>query len=95
MATPQFGQAFTDELRQFSSVKGVTPEDQVLAEIASNYVANPVPMVWVTEYFGSAAPAPFTTLGVSLANLMSDSTDPAAAAAQLEADAREFAAQNN
>lgn len=95
MATPEFGTAFTEELRQLSSVEGVTPSDPVLAEIAANFAANPVPMVWVTEYFGTAAPAPFTTLGVLLANLMVDATDPAAAAAQLEADAREFEAQNN
>ena len=94
MGTPEFGNAFTEELRQLSSVKGVTPSDPVLAEIAANFAANPVPVVWVTEYFGTAAPAPFTTLGVLLANLMVNATDPAAAAKQLESDAREFAAQN-
>jgi raffinose/stachyose/melibiose transport system substrate-binding protein len=94
MATPEFGQAFTDELLQLSSVQGVTPSNEVLAEIGQNFAANPVPMVWVTEYFGTAAPAPFTTLGVSLANLMVDATTPEEAAAQLEADAREFKAMN-
>jgi raffinose/stachyose/melibiose transport system substrate-binding protein len=94
MGSQEFGQAFTEELRQLSSVKGVTPSDPVLAEIASNFQANPVPMVWVTHYFGTAAPAPFTTLGVLLANLMVNATDPATAAKQLELDAREFTKLN-
>jgi raffinose/stachyose/melibiose transport system substrate-binding protein len=90
MGTPEFGQAYTDELSQVSSVVGVEPTDPLLAEMLANYQANPVPVVWVTEYFGTSAPAPFTTLAVLVSNLLVDATDPAAAAAQLEADAREF-----
>jgi len=94
MATPEFGQAFSDEVQQLSSVKGTTPTDPLLAEMASNYSTNPVPMVWVANYFGGAAPAPAATLGAMLANLLVDQIDPAGAAKQLESDAREFEAQN-
>jgi raffinose/stachyose/melibiose transport system substrate-binding protein len=94
MGTVEFGQAYADELRQASSVIGVEPTDPLLAEMVRNYQANPVPVVWVTEYFGTSAPAPFTTLGVLASNLLVDATDPASAAAQLESDAREFEALN-
>lgn len=37
MATPEFGQMFTDELAQISAVPGVTPKDPLLAEMHRNY----------------------------------------------------------
>ena len=94
MATPQFGQAFAATLKQASSVNGTTTTDPVLSKMIADYRANPVPEVWVTEYFGTSAPAPFATLGVLVSNLLSGATNPKSAAAQLQSDAREFEAAN-
>lgn len=94
MATPQFGQAFAEAVKQASSVKGTTTTDPILSKMISNYRANPAPEVWVTKYFGTSAPAPFTTLGVLVSNLLSGATDPKSAATQLESDAREFESIN-
>lgn len=37
MATPEFGQLFTNELTQISAVPGVTPKDPLLAQMNNNY----------------------------------------------------------
>ncbi len=94
MGTPEFGQLYAEEMAAASSVLGTTPTDPLMAEMDERFQANPVPVVWVTEYFGTSAPAPFTTLGVLVSNLLVNATDPAAAAAQLESDAREFTSMN-
>lgn len=62
MATQEFGEAFTNELKQVSSVKGVEVSDPILSAMIANYQANPVPMVWVTDYFGVSSPAPYAAL---------------------------------
>lgn len=55
MATPEFGQAFTDELRQISAVPGVEPTDELLAEALAAHLANPSPYV-TYAYFSSGEP---------------------------------------
>jgi raffinose/stachyose/melibiose transport system substrate-binding protein len=93
MASPEFGQLFTDELKQASSVVGTKPSDPVLQEMVENYQANPVPVMWVTELYGTTAPAPFATLSNLLSRLLVGSVTPEDAAKQLQSDAEEFRAQ--
>ena len=90
IATPEFGQVFTDKLAQASSVNGVTPADPVLGEMLANYAANPVPMVWVTDYFGVSAPAPYAALMNAAQNLLADATTPEEAAASIQASVDEW-----
>ncbi len=90
IATPEFGQVFTDTLAQASSVNGVTPADPVLGEMLANYAANPVPMVWVTDYFGVSAPAPYAALMNAAQSLLADATTPAEAAASIQASVDEW-----
>lgn len=60
--TKEFGQLFTNTLKQVSSVKGVKVSDPVLNAMIKNYQANPVPMYWVTDCFGVSSPAPYAAL---------------------------------
>ncbi len=60
--TKEFGQLFTNTLKQVSSVNGVKVSDPVLNEMIKNYQANPVPMYWVTDCFGVSSPAPYAAL---------------------------------
>jgi raffinose/stachyose/melibiose transport system substrate-binding protein len=90
IATPEFGQVFTDTLAQASSVSGVTPADPVLGEMLANYAANPVPMVWVTDYFGVSAPAPYAALMNAAQSLLADATTPEEAAASIQASVDEW-----
>jgi len=55
MATPEFGQAFSDELQQISPVPGVAPKDEVLAQAVKDYQANPSPYV-TYAYFSGGTP---------------------------------------
>lgn len=55
MATPEFGQAFTDELRQISAVPGVEPSDELLAQALEAHLADPSPYV-TYAYFSSGEP---------------------------------------
>lgn len=50
MATKEFGQLFTDKLKQVSPVAGVEPSDPLLAEMVSNYEQNPSPYLMLTEF---------------------------------------------
>lgn len=55
LATPEFGKAFTDELRQISAVPGVEPKDDLLAQALKAHLANPSPYV-TYAYFSSGEP---------------------------------------
>jgi raffinose/stachyose/melibiose transport system substrate-binding protein len=93
MATPAFGKPFTDQLKQPSSVNGVTPSDPVLAQMVANYAANPVPMMWVTDYFGVSSPAPYAALMNASQKLLAGSTTPTEAAAGIAQSVVEWTAQ--
>jgi raffinose/stachyose/melibiose transport system substrate-binding protein len=93
MATPEFGQAFTDQLKQPSSVNGVTPHDPVLAQMVTNFTANPVPMMWVTDYFGVSSPAPYAALMNEAQKLLAGATTAQQAAAAIAQSVVEWNAQ--
>jgi raffinose/stachyose/melibiose transport system substrate-binding protein len=50
MATKEFGQAFTDELKQISPVPGVTPSDPLLAQMAKAYEERPAPYLMLVDF---------------------------------------------
>jgi raffinose/stachyose/melibiose transport system substrate-binding protein len=94
MGSPAFGQAFTDQLKQPSSMLGVVPTDKVLAQMVANLQANPVPMIWATDYFGVASPAPYAALMNGCQKLISGSTTPREAAASVAQSVVEWNALN-
>lgn len=50
MATKEFGQMFTDKLKQVSPVPGVKPSDPLLATMVRNYNANPTPYLMLVHF---------------------------------------------
>lgn len=50
MATKEFGQMFTNKVKQISPVKGVKPKDPLLAEMVSNYQKNPAPYTMLIHF---------------------------------------------
>ncbi|MEQ4209485.1 extracellular solute-binding protein [Actinopolymorpha sp. B17G11] len=69
MATPEFGQAFTDELRQISAVPGVEPSDELLAQALEAHLANPSPYV-TYAYFSSGEPTAWDLASEGLSNFV-------------------------
>jgi raffinose/stachyose/melibiose transport system substrate-binding protein len=55
MATPEFGQAYSDEMRQISVVPGVIPKDELLAQALDAHLANPSPYI-TYAYFSGGEP---------------------------------------
>ena len=84
LGSPEFGQAFTDELSQISPIEGVTPSDELLAEIVSmwNEAATPY-MLLVHFRYGS--PSGTDVIGSSIQSLFLDDMTPAEVAADLQA----------
>lgn len=67
MATPEFGQAFTDELQQISPVPGVTPKGEVLTQAVKDYAANP--SAYLTyAYFSAGTPGAWELATKELSN---------------------------
>ncbi|WP_165367475.1 ABC transporter substrate-binding protein, partial [Phytoactinopolyspora endophytica] len=79
MATPEFGQAFTDELRQISAVPGVEPNDEILAQALDAYLENPSPYV-TYAYFSGDQPTAWDLASEGLSDLVlgNSSADEAA-----------------
>lgn len=50
MATKEFGQAYSDELKQISPVPGVTASDPVLAQMQQQYTAHPAPYLMLVDF---------------------------------------------
>jgi raffinose/stachyose/melibiose transport system substrate-binding protein len=69
MATPEFGKAFTDELRQISAVPGVEPSDELLAQALDAYLANPSPYI-TYAYFSSGEPTAWDLASAGLSDLV-------------------------
>lgn len=69
MATPEFGQAFTDELRQISAVPGVEPSDELLAQALTAHLANPSPYV-TYAYFSSGEPTAWDLASAGLSDFV-------------------------
>lgn len=93
MATLEFGQLFTDILYQPSSVLGAESADPVLQQMIVNYQANPVPMIWVTDYFGTSLPAPYAALMNGAQALVLNSATPDEVAADIQGAVEEWNAR--
>ncbi|MEV7629252.1 extracellular solute-binding protein [Actinoplanes sp. NPDC089786] len=50
MATPEFGQAFSDQLIQISAVPGTAPTDPLLKQAFDAYTANPSPYLMYADF---------------------------------------------
>lgn len=50
MATPEFGQMVSDELKQLNPAEGVTAEDPVLQEISELHSASPTPYLLLQDF---------------------------------------------
>ena len=50
MATPEFGQMVSDELKQLNPAEGVTAEDPVLQEISDLHNASPTPYLLLQDF---------------------------------------------
>ncbi len=62
MGTPEFGQLFSDKIKQISPVTGVTPNEPLLAEFAEGMAENPASYLTLVE-FRYGDPSGSTVLG--------------------------------
>jgi raffinose/stachyose/melibiose transport system substrate-binding protein len=83
MATPEFGQAFTDELRQISAVPGVEPSDEILAQALDAYLENPSPYV-TYAYFSGGEPTAWDLASEGLSDLVLGSSSAEEAANHIQ-----------
>lgn len=84
MATPEFGQAWSDATKQISAVEGVTPSDPLVREISDNYAEHPVDDPFVTV-FNAGNPSTSSVVGTGLAELLSGRATPEDVAADIQA----------
>ncbi|MDF2562195.1 MAG: extracellular solute-binding protein [Microbacterium sp.] len=83
MASPEFGQAFSDELAQISPVPGVTPTDELLAEAVDGYAAEPSPYI-TYAYFSGGTPTAWDLASSSFSSLILGEIDAAGAAGNIQ-----------
>lgn len=83
MATPEFGQMFTDELVQLSPVPGVEPSDPLLKEMADNYAANGAPYMMLVD-FRYGQPLGTDLVGTGVQEMLLGSKDAQAVAADVQ-----------
>ncbi|MGP3955982.1 ABC transporter substrate-binding protein [Nonomuraea sp. 3N208] len=69
MASAEFGQAFSKELRQISAVPDVAPADPLLAQALTAYKANPGPYV-TYAYFSGGTPTAWDLASESLSKFV-------------------------
>jgi raffinose/stachyose/melibiose transport system substrate-binding protein len=83
MATKQFGQMVSDELKQINPVDGVTPNDPVLAEMIGMYEEHPAPYLLLTDFrYGDPTGTDLMAAGIQ-AMLLGDE-QPAEVAANVQ-----------
>lgn len=83
MATPEFGQLFTDELGQISPVPGVEPTDELLAEIVTRYSERPAPYLLLVD-FRYGEPLGTDLMAEGMQRLLLGRTEPDAVALQIQ-----------
>ena len=83
MATKEFGQLVTDELKQISTVPGVSPKDPLLAEMATSYQKNPTPYLLLVG-FRYGDPSGTDLLGAGVQKMMLGKSEPVDVAASLQ-----------
>jgi raffinose/stachyose/melibiose transport system substrate-binding protein len=83
MATKEFGQAFSDELRQISAVPGVEPKDELLAQALASYQAHPSPYV-TYAYFSGGDPTAWDLASAEYSDVVLGESSPEEAAAHIQ-----------
>ncbi|MGS2617899.1 ABC transporter substrate-binding protein [Micromonospora sp. LZ34] len=83
MATPEFGRAFSSELRQISPVPGVEPKDDLLAQALRAYQENPSPYV-TYAYFSGGTPTAWDLASKAFSDYLLGRSDAAGAAAHIQ-----------
>ena len=83
LGTPEFGQAFTDELAQISPIEGVTPSDPVLGDIVGMWEEASTPYMLLV-HFRYGTPSGTTVLGQNIQRLFLDDMTPEEVAADLQ-----------
>ena len=83
LGSPEFGQAFTDELAQISPIEGVTPTDPLLKDIVElwNEAATDYMLL---VHFRYGTPSGTTVIGEDIQKLFLDDMTPAEAASDLQ-----------
>jgi raffinose/stachyose/melibiose transport system substrate-binding protein len=94
MTSQEFGTLLGDTLKQIPSVRGIEISDPVMQDMVSNYEANPVPMIWVTDWFGVSSPAPYAALMNGTQELLLGTTTPIEVAATIDESIDLFSAGN-
>lgn len=83
MATQEFGQLVSDELKQFNPVEGVEPSDPLLKEIADLYQANPTPYLMLVD-FRYGEPTGSDLLAAGLQSMLLGDKDASEVAADVQ-----------
>jgi raffinose/stachyose/melibiose transport system substrate-binding protein len=83
MATKEFGQLFTDEIKQISPAPGVAPNDPLLAEMVRGYQQRPASYLLLV-HFRYGEPDGTTLLGAGLQKMLLGQSDPQSVAADLQ-----------
>lgn len=83
MAGKEFGQRFTDELKQISPVPGVTAGDPLLASMKQAYERSPAPYLLLVD-FRYGQPTGTDLMGEGIQQMLLGRSDPAAVAGSLQ-----------
>jgi raffinose/stachyose/melibiose transport system substrate-binding protein len=83
MATQEFGQMVSDELKQINPVEGVTPKDPVLQEMIGFYNEHPTPYLLLTD-FRYGEPSGTDLMGEGLQSMLLGKQGPEQVAANLQ-----------
>ncbi|WNB86422.1 hypothetical protein [Cellulomonas sp. ATA003] len=84
MATPEFGQTFADEAKQFSPLPGVEYADPLMQEMNEQYTENPAPYLLLVD-FRYGDPTGTAVLGPDIQSLFLGQSTPQDLAANLQA----------
>jgi raffinose/stachyose/melibiose transport system substrate-binding protein len=83
MATKEFGQLFTDEIKQISPAPGVAPSDPLLAEMVRGYQERPASYLLLVN-FRYGEPSGTDLLGAGVQKMLLGQSDAAKVAADLQ-----------
>jgi len=83
MATEEFGQMVSDELKQLNPIEGVTPSDPLLEEMLQLYTDNPTPYLQLVD-FRYGEPRGSDLMAAALQEMLLGDNDPAGVAEDVQ-----------
>jgi raffinose/stachyose/melibiose transport system substrate-binding protein len=83
MASQEFGQLVSDELKQLNPVEGVTPGDPLLEEISQLYTGSPTPYLLLVD-FRYGEPTGTDLMAAGLQSMLLGDTGPSEVATKLQ-----------